>query len=138
MKFRYHQLRHQINFPVTPHTTKLSNFTTDSRDKFNSHLRTLINSLPPFPFQPRPTYSPKVDALLDQIIPFVNELSSRRDKQNSYATNRLLKIATFQLHRHRTALDRTNLYLGVVEKPSKDTSNTFTTYTRRECFVNII
>ena len=138
MKFRYHQLRHQINFPVTPHTTKLSNFTTDQQDRFNSHLRSLINSLPPFPFQPRPTYCPKVDTLLDQITPFLHELSLQRDTQTSSVTNRLLKLATFQLHRHRTSLDRDNLYLGVVEKPS-NTSIRFTTYTRmEECFVNII
>lgn len=137
MKFRYHQLHHQINFPVPPHTIKLSNFTTDQQDKFNSHLRTLINSLPPFPFKPRPTYCPKVDTLLDQVTPFLHELTFQRDKQTSSVTNRLLKLATFQLHRHRTALNKSNLYLGV-EKPAKDNSNTFTTYTREECYANII
>ena len=128
------QTRHKTRFLSTH-----QNATPEKWREFHSHLKSLINTLPPYPFKAPPTYSPKIDTLLDQITPFLQHMTFQRDERqllisaDGVNNRRLLKLASFQMHRHRRALDLRNLYLGIErESPLKDQSKVkpFTTYTR--------
>ncbi|KAI6656777.1 Calcium-independent phospholipase A2-gamma-like [Oopsacas minuta] len=135
MRSRYVRMPVQLHYSYTT-GTRFSHGTVNKYN-FNSHLRTLINTLPPYPFRARPTYSPRVDTLLDQITPTLHSMTFQQDASvtsflECEETKRLLKLTSFQLHRHRRALDQRNLYLGLdIDKISADEAKPFATYTRK-------
>ena len=123
----------------TQHNSRLhTHLTTVNKWKeFHSLLKSLINSLPPYPLTPPHTYKPKVDTLLDQFTPMLKELAFDIESTRMMSTlenmqtNRLLKLATFLLHRHRRALDQKNMYPGGrLCKITEDKVKPFTTYAR--------
>ena len=133
---RLHCITH-CNF-ITRHKSTHRIATPEIWRDFHSLLKSLINTLPPYPFRVPPTYSPRVDTLLGQITPILHQMTFHGEETLALISadsdnRRLLKLASFQLHRHRRALDQRNLYLGMDrEKPLRDQNRVkpFTTYTR--------
>ena len=143
---RFNRLHYLTHFYYTQHFvcqtrcfSTLLNATPEKWREFQSRLKSLINTLPPYPFRAPPTYSPRVDTLLDQIIPLLQHMTFHRDERqllisaDSITNRRLLKLACFQLHRHRKALDLRNLYKSMDREKlvgNQNKAKPFTTYSR--------